>query len=298
MASAGRGAGRVAEPYHAAVTETRYDTIAEGYARWWGPVIRPAAEVLLDHLGPLWPLDGPGDLRLLDLGTGTGTLAVAALTRWPTISVTGIDASSEMLALAGRAAAERLPTGLAARFERQVADAAALPYPDASFGAAMSSFVLQLVPSRRAALREVRRVLQPGAAFGWVTWLRGDRPYEPDRIVNDVLDEAGFDPPEADSRSGDPASVAAAAGSMRRAGFRDVRATAGELEHRWDAAGYLEFFSRFDEASLFDELEPAEREDLLGRMLDRLSTLDEAALTLRLPVVYVTGRAGSTRSKV
>jgi hypothetical protein len=42
---------------------------------------------------------------------------------------------------------------------------------------------------------------------------------------------------------------------------------------------------------LFDELEPAEREDLLGQMLERLSGLDAAALTLRMPVVYVTGWA-------
>lgn len=274
----------------AAVAEPRYDSIAEGYARWWAPVIRPAAEALLDHLWP--PGAAPRALRVLDVGTGTGTLALAALARWPTIRVTGIDVSGEMLQLAGRAAAERLPATVTGRFDRRVADAAALPFADAGFDVVMSSFVLQLVASRAAALREVRRVLRPGGRFGWVTWQRGGREYAPDRIVNAVLDEAGFDPPEPDSRSGDLASPAAAALAMRRAGFREVRTKAGELEHRWDAAGYLEFFSRFDEATLFDELEPGERGELLDRMRDRLAGLDEAELTLRLPVVYVTGRAG------
>jgi SAM-dependent methyltransferase len=282
---------RAPRPTMTAVTEARYDSIAEGYARWWGPVIRPAAEALLDHLDLPLAANGSGDVHLLDLGTGTGTLAIAALRRWPTLRVTGIDVSAEMLALAERTAGDHLAPGLVGRFERRIADAAALPYPDATFDAAMSSFVLQLVDSRAAALREIRRVLRPGGAFAWVTWLRGGEAYAPDRIVNEVLDEAGFDPPEPDPRSGDPASTGAAAAAMRRAGFRDVRATSGELRHRWDAAGYLEFFSRFDEASLFDDLEVAERSDILGRMLERLSSLDEEALTLRLPVVYVTGRA-------
>ena len=47
-----------------------------------------------------------GATHLLDVGTGTGTLAIAAVRRWPSVRVTGIDASSEMVARA--AAEERL----------------------------------------------------------------------------------------------------------------------------------------------------------------------------------------------
>lgn len=290
MVGAGGGGRLGRTPTMATVADPHYDSIADGYARWWAPVIRPAAEALLDHL---WPAHGEQRaLRMLDVGTGTGTLAVATLARWPSFRVTGIDVSGAMLELARRTAAERLPAALTDRYEQRIAEAADLPFPDASFDAAVSSFVLQLVPSRSAALREIRRVLRPGGTFGWVTWHRSSREFAPDRIVNAVLDEAGFDPPEPDVRSGDLASTAAAAQAMRRAGFRAVRATAGELEHRWDAAGYLEFFSRFDEASLFDELEPGERNELLARMRDRLDRLDEAELTLRLPLVYVIGQAG------
>ena len=79
---------------------------------------------------------------------------------------------------------------------------------------------------------------------------------------------------------------------MRRAGFHKVRAAAGEAVHRWDTEGYLDFFTRFDEAALFDDLEPAERDDIVGRMRERLRQLDDDAFVLRLPVVYVLGRAG------
>ena len=80
----------------------RYDRIADGYARHWAPVIRPAAVRLLEVLAPLLPA---GSAHLLDIGTGTGTLALEAIERWPAVHVTGIDASSEM---AGRAKREAL----------------------------------------------------------------------------------------------------------------------------------------------------------------------------------------------
>lgn len=268
--------------------------MAEGYARWWGPVIRPGAVLVLDALAPAVEaaLEDRREPRLLDVGSGTGALAVAGLERWPSLHAMGIDPSSGMLEVARRHADERLPAGRAERFETTLAYADELPFESGSFDAAVSSFVLQLVPNRAAALREVKRVLRPGATFAWVTWQRSERPFAPDRIANEVLDEFGFDPPEADSRCGDVASPAAAALAMRRVGFRNVRAWAGEVTHPWDATGYLAFFTQFDEESLFAELEPAERRDIEEAILERLGRLAPEELTLRLPTVYAMGRAG------
>ena len=67
---------------------------------FWAPVLRVAAERVLDDLAP--HLDGRGGAQLLDVGTGTGTLAIAALERWPGIRVTGIDPSGGMLEVGGR----------------------------------------------------------------------------------------------------------------------------------------------------------------------------------------------------
>jgi SAM-dependent methyltransferase len=281
------------EPEDEGDGESRYDRMAEGYARWWAPVIRPGAERVLDVLAPEVELalarvkDHP---HLLDVGSGTGTLAIAAIERWPALHVTGIDPSGGMLAVARDHATQRL-AGLADRYETEVAPADELPFDDGAFDLAVSSFVLQLVPSRAAALREINRVLRPGGVFAWVTWQRTERAYAPDRIANDVLDAAGFDPPEADSRPGDVASPASAAQSMRRAGFRDVTAYTAEVAHPWDASGYLAFLTQFDEESLFAELDPGERSDIESEILERLTALPADELILRLPVIYAMGRA-------
>jgi ubiquinone/menaquinone biosynthesis C-methylase UbiE len=267
----------------------RYDEMASGYARFWGPVIHPAAIKVLDHVGPI--LDERDDLHVLDVGSGTGALAIAALERWPRHRVTGIDPSGGMLEVARAVADERLSEHVARRFRAEVAAADRLPFEDGAFDVAVSSFVLQLVDERPAALREVRRVLRPGATFAWVAWERTDAVYEPDRIANEVLDEAGFDPPEADPRPGDLESAEVTEREMREAGYRDVVVRSGELAHEWDPQGYVEFFTLFDEASLFDELESGEREELTDRIRDRVARLTREQMTLRLPVLYVEGRA-------
>ncbi len=269
----------------------RYDRIADGYARHWAPVIRPAAVRLLDELAPLVPAGAP---HLLDLGTGTGTLAIEALERWPATRVSGIDASSEMAAWAAREADRRMSPEARTRFSTTVAFADRLPFADSTFDLAMSSFVLQLVPDRAAALRETRRVLRPGAPFGYVTWLRSHGEVDPpDRVFDEVFEEFGFDPPEPDSGSGDAASPRAAADGLRRAGFRKVRARADVLVHRWTPRSYVDFMERFSEESLFDDLVQRERRAVRRRLLERLGALPPRDLRLRLPVVYVTGRAGN-----
>ena len=273
-----------------------YDDIAEGYARYWGPTIRPEALRALDLIAPAVGdalarhVDGEPEPTLLDVGSGTGTLAIEALRRWPALGVVGIDPSGGMLEVARRQAGMELEAPIAERFRTEVAPADDLPFDSASIDLAVSSFVLQLVDSRAAALREIRRVLAPGATFAWVSWLRADRAYHPDRVANDVLDEFGFDPPEPDARPGDLASVEAAALGMRRAGFSQVRATASELVHPWTAEEYLDFYTRFDEQSLFDDLEATERAEIEARILAGLRALTPEQLTLRLPTVGVIGR--------
>jgi SAM-dependent methyltransferase len=226
---------------------------------------------------------------MLDIGSGTGVLAIEALRRWPAIEVVGVDPSSEMLERARGEADERLAGDVRRRFSTQTAFAAELPFADASFDVAVSSFVLQLVPSRIAALQAARRVLRRGGKIAWASWLVGGERFRPDEVVNDVLDDFGFDPPEPEGRSGDPASVAAAIASTRRAGFRSVAGRRDELRHAWTPESYLAFFSEFDEASLFDELEPGERSEIEAAMLEGLRALPPEDLVMRLPVVYVTG---------
>jgi ubiquinone/menaquinone biosynthesis C-methylase UbiE len=103
----------------------------------------------------------PGD-RVLDLGCGTGGLALAVKRLHPEASVTGIDPDPKALA---RARAKAAQAGLAIALEQGFGDA--LPYADASFEHVVSSLVLHhLAPTEKdAALREVARVLVPGGAL-------------------------------------------------------------------------------------------------------------------------------------
>ena len=270
-------------------TTSRYDGMAEGYARFWAPVIRPAAVRVLDLVAPT--LDARDEAHVLDVGSGTGSLAIAMLQSWPRHRVTGIDPAGGMLEVARRTADEQLSQHVARRFRAEVASAEELPFEDRTFDLALSSFVLQLVDDRPAALREVRRVLRPGGTFAWVAWERTERAYQPDRIANEILDDAGFDPPDPDTRPGDLESAEATEREMQAAGFADVIVRNGELAHEWDAQGYLDFYTEFDEASLFDDLEPDERAELIGKLRDRLQPLTRDEMTLRLPVLYVEGRA-------
>ncbi len=276
-------------PWHdARVTEQaeRYDRIAEGYARWWAPVLAPGVDQLLDRVAP-WL--GHGPLEVLDIGTGTGQLALGALTRWPGISVTGIDASVGMRAIA-ESLADTAPESVRARFRTEVAFADALPFGDGSFDVALSSFVFQLVPNRARALREARRVIRSGGVLAYVSWLRDDRAFEPDLIFDDVLELLDLDGRDASGPNHDLASAERAAGELRRAGFAGVSAEADVLEHRFSVDGYLAFLSEFDEETLFDELEPSVRVRLLATMRDRLSGLSPADMTMQFPIVFASGR--------
>jgi ubiquinone/menaquinone biosynthesis C-methylase UbiE len=267
----------------------RYDRMAAGYERWWAPVLAPSAVALLDALEPMV---AGGAVDVLDVGIGTGNLALPALLRWPSVRVTGIDASSEMAGAALALADDRLPPADRDRLDARTAVADALPFEDTSFDAAMSSFVFQLVPSRARAFREIHRVLRPGGTLAYVTWLTDRSPFAPDQVFDGLLDEYGFDDAEGNDRAGDIPSVGTAAGELRRAGFRGVETRAATLEYRFTVSGYISFLVEFDEETLFDEMPTAERRRFLATFRERLMALSEDEMTFRAPIVYATGRRG------
>jgi SAM-dependent methyltransferase len=264
----------------------RYDRISEGYAQWWAPVIAPAALAAVD--GAATAID-TGASRILDVGTGTGTLAIELLRRWPAIRVTGIDASSGMIAKAAEEADRLLTPAQRARLELKVAFADDLGLADGSFDVAVSSFVLQLVPNRFRAIREVRRVLRPGALFSWVSWLAHDDIWPPDVDFDDALEDVGEEPREWNDRPGDLRDTAAAAAQMRRAGFADVTADSAMLVHEFTIDGYVGFMAEFDEEDLVQSMEPELRTRFEAALRRRLARRRPEQLALRQPTVIVRG---------
>jgi ubiquinone/menaquinone biosynthesis C-methylase UbiE len=103
----------------------------------------------------------PGD-RVLDIGSGTGSLAIALKRRHTSADVVGLDPDPRALAIARRKAQR---ASLAIRFDQGFADD--LPYPDASFDRVTSSLMFHHLSSadKEQALREIHRVLQPGGRF-------------------------------------------------------------------------------------------------------------------------------------
>jgi ubiquinone/menaquinone biosynthesis C-methylase UbiE len=99
------------------------------------------------------PAVGP----VLDVGTGKGLLAIALAARYQ--DVVSVDVSREEQALAAFLAAEH---GLANRIRFVLADAAVLPFPDASFGSCAMMDVLHHVKNGELVLGEMARVLKPG----------------------------------------------------------------------------------------------------------------------------------------
>lgn len=264
----------------------RYDRIAEGYARWWAPIIAPAAVAVLDEVADAI---AAGATRILDVGTGTGTLAISILRRWPEVRVTGIDASGGMIAMAAAEADRALSSDARARLDLRVAFADDLGLAAASVDVAVSSFVLQLVPSRPRALREVRRVLRPGGEFGWISWLTHSDIWTPDIDFDEALEEVGEEPRGWSDSHDDLPDPATAAAQMRRAGFSDVRARAGELVHPFDIDGYVNFMIEFDEEDLVRSLDPAIREQFDAALRRRLGGRRPEELGMHQRTVTVHG---------
>jgi ubiquinone/menaquinone biosynthesis C-methylase UbiE len=99
----------------------------------------------------------------LDVGCGTGSLAIAAKDRvGPGSQVCGIDPSSEMVARARRKATR---AGVDVRFEKAAVEA--LPFPNARFDAVLSSLMLHHLTEegRGHGIAEIARVLKPGGRF-------------------------------------------------------------------------------------------------------------------------------------
>jgi len=148
------------------MTEARSYVPAAGHD-WLLPLYDPLMRLLGgDRIkGPMIEAAAirPGH-RVLDLGCGTGSLAMLIRARCPEAEVVGLDPDPKALAIA-RAKAER--AGQAVEWRHGFADS--LPFEDASFDRVVSSLVFHHLPPDvvRATIPELRRVLKPAGSV-WV----------------------------------------------------------------------------------------------------------------------------------
>jgi ubiquinone/menaquinone biosynthesis C-methylase UbiE len=100
----------------------------------------------------------PGQ-EMLDIGCGTGTLALMARKAHPTVSVVGVDGDPMILRVARRKVEH---TGTAVRFDEAMAYS--LPYKASTFDAVVSTLAFHHLTfdQQERTLAEARRVLRPG----------------------------------------------------------------------------------------------------------------------------------------
>ena len=99
----------------------------------------------------------PENARVLDVGTGTGDIAFEALRLDPTIRMTGVDFTYEMMEV-GRKRPDSEKIGWCR------ADAMELPFADKTFDAVVSGFLVRNVSDVRATFREQMRVIKSGGS--------------------------------------------------------------------------------------------------------------------------------------
>jgi SAM-dependent methyltransferase len=135
-------------------------TIPELYDRHLGPVIfEPYAADLASRVTVA------STAPVLEIACGTGILTQHLRARLSSdIPLVATDLNQPMIDYA------RTKPGKVGNIEWRTADAAALPFPAATFAAVACQFGLMFVPDKAAAFREARRVLVTGGLFAFNVW--------------------------------------------------------------------------------------------------------------------------------
>ena len=206
----------VARPHRPDVAGA-YDVGVEAYAALWSPVILPPAESVVEALG-LSPDD-----RVVDVGAGAGALLPALHSFAPRGSVIAVDASHEMLRVAGRdhcANAVR-------------ADALSLPLPSGVADAVLLAFVLFHLSDPADGLSEANRVLRAGGRIGTITWTREGK-LAASNEFDRVLTDAGAPAPPLRRVDQGLDSEGAIEETLGAAGFLVDKIWLVELQHQWE----------------------------------------------------------------
>jgi ubiquinone/menaquinone biosynthesis C-methylase UbiE len=132
-------------------------------------------------------LEIAADDSILEIGFGLGYTVEHVSKLVPAGRVAGVEPSPEMVAQACERNAEAINSG---RVDLRQGAVESLPFDDNSFDAALSINSMQIWPDAAAGLREIRRVMRPGAmiVLGFTLYAG-----EPQQTVTETLIDAGFE---------------------------------------------------------------------------------------------------------
>ncbi len=234
------------------VSHDSYDRHAAGYTNKLDVTLVGPVKRVVELAGAR-----PG-VRLLDLATGTGTIARAAAAKGA--SVVGIDVSTGMLEIARR---------LSPQLEFRLADAAALPFCDGLFDVVTCGLSVSHFDDRERALGEVVRVLRPGGTFVASAW--ADAGSSPSKTVFQLLDHYAAPGDSLDEETWTTAQRGSDA--LREAGFASVRVEidsfSGEFADAEDALGWAVAWPLA--AARLGRLEPRRRDEFFTSAREALA---------------------------
>lgn len=187
---------------------------AETYAATFGRICAGAAPALLDAAVVT------AGTRMLDVGTGPGTVGRLALARGA--AVHAVDAEPSMVALARNVLPDVRP-GL-------LPD---LPFPDDAFDAAVANFVVNHVGDPVAAIRGMARVVRPGGRVAVTVWPAVN---PATGVFAKAFEIAGVEggAPRVDADQDFPRTTDGLASVLERSGLVDVDTGVPEWQHRVD----------------------------------------------------------------
>jgi len=190
----------------------RYDDSA-AYERFMGRWSRAVAPVFLDWLAP------PMAASWLEVGCGTGICTGLIAERCSPFSIVAVDSSQAQIAHA-----RGLPVGTRADF--RVADALALPFPDAAFDVVVSALLINFVQAPAVAVSEMRRVSRAGGVVAGYVWdFAAER--SPSWPMRTGMRKFGMDTPEIPGRS--ITGLAALRGLFERTGLSEIETRSIEV---------------------------------------------------------------------
>jgi len=188
---------------------------AEAYAASFGLLCAGAAPDMLDFVEA-----GIGT-KLLDVGTGPGTVALLAQQRGATVAA--VDPERTMV----ETAREHVP-------DVRLGTLPDLPFIDGTFDVAVANFVLNFVSDPAASVRGMARVVRSGGSVAVTVW---PEPAPVNLVTADAVRAAGVGPaarkvPRAEVEF--PRTEDGLAGLLRRAGLHDVEGRTLTWTHRVD----------------------------------------------------------------
>lgn len=244
---------------------------AAAYERLMGRWSGRLAELLIGFGGL-----AAGD-RVLDVGCGTGSLALALAARPEPAAIAGIDIAAPYIAYAAAHAADP-------RLSFFTADAMSMEFPAGSFDRCYSLLALNFMSDPGAALAGMRQATRPGGRIAAAVWdFAGGLVYQ--RIFWDTA--AALDPAADQARARHYSSPLTGSGELaaafETAGLRDVEETS--LTIRMEYADFADYWQPI-----------ANAQGPVGDYVKRLAPDSLDRLTEAVRRAYLAGRADGPRS--